>query len=128
MSKVLIAGFTDEGSVADFIRRISDATVEALLSLSSAHENMPAIPIVQVRRIATGNRRLYSEYNQYSSLFYLNEAALEMCRDLNVEVSVVGEAEAMTEEASFDLEAYYLPLAQREKAEPKPLPNEITRP
>jgi hypothetical protein len=128
MSKVLIAGFTDEGSVVDFIRRISDATVEALLSLSAARENMPTIPIVQVRRIATGNRRFYSVYNQYSSLFYLNEAALEMCKDLNIEVSVVGEAETMTEEASFDLEAYYIPLAQRGKAKPKPLPNEFIRP
>jgi hypothetical protein len=126
MSKVLLAGFTDEGSVADFIRRISDATVEALLSLPSARADLPTIPIVQVRRIATGNRRLYNEYNQYSSLFYLNEAALEMCKDLNVEVSVVGEADAMTEEASFDLEAYYIPLAQRGKAKPKPLADEIT--
>jgi hypothetical protein len=46
---------------------------------------------------------------------------------LNIEVSVVGESEAMTEEASFDLEAYYIPLAQRVKAKPMPLVNEITR-
>jgi hypothetical protein len=117
MSQVSIAGFKDEESVSDFIRRIGDATVASLLYLSSAREKMPAISIVQVRRIGKGNRSLYSQHHQYLSLFYLNEAAVEMCEDLELAVSIVGEAEAMSEESSYDLEAYYVSLAQREKAE-----------
>jgi hypothetical protein len=117
MSKFSIAGFKDEESAFDFIRRIGDATVASLLSLSSAREKMPAVSIVQVRRIGKGNRSLYSEHHQYSSLFYLNDAAMAMCEDLGLPVSIVGEAEAMSEESSYDLEAYYVPLAQREKTE-----------
>jgi hypothetical protein len=123
MSKVLIAGFRDEESASDFIRCIGDATVESLLYLSTVRKKMPAIPIVQVRRIAAGNRRLYSQHKQYSSLFYMNEAAIGMCQDLGISISVVGESAGMTEEASFDLEAYYIPFAQREKAKPDSAPD-----
>jgi hypothetical protein len=118
MSKVVIAGFRDEESALDFIRRITDATVESLLYLSTLRKKMPAIPIVQVRRIAIANRRLYSEHKQYSSLFYVNEAAIGMCKDLDISISIVGESAGMTEEAGFELEAYYMPFAQREKANP----------
>ena len=117
MNKVSIAGFTDEESVSEFIRLIGDATVASLLHLSSAGEKKTAGSIVQVRRIGKGNRSLYSEHHQYSSLFYLNEAAIEMCRDLGLALSIAGHAEAMSEELSYDLEAYYVTLAQREKAQ-----------
>jgi hypothetical protein len=106
----------DETAVADFIRRIGDATVESLLYLSSMREQLPEVAIVQVRGIGKGNRQLYSRYHQYSTLFYLNEAAVEMCRDLNLPLTLLGEAEAMSEESSYDLEAYYLSLGQRSQA------------
>lgn len=116
MNKISIAGFTDEAAVADFIRRISDATVESLLYLSSSRQNPPAVAIVQVRAIGKSNRQFYSKYHQYSSLFYLNEAAVAMCEDLNLGLNLVGEAETMSEEPSFDLEAYYVALAERAQA------------
>jgi hypothetical protein len=117
MNKFSIAGFTDEEASAAFIRHIGDATVASLLYLSSTRHKMPAVDIVQVRRIGKSNRQLYSEHQQYSSLFYLNEAALAMCADLNLALTIVGEAEAMSDEASYDLEAYYVALAQRAQAE-----------
>jgi hypothetical protein len=115
MSKVLIAGFKEEAAETEFMRRISDATIESLLFMSAAKETTPLVTIVQVRRIAKGNRRLYSEHQPYAALFYLNEAAVAMCEDLDFSMNYVGEAEAMSEEASFDLEAYYVPLQQRQK-------------
>ena len=117
MSKVIIAGFQDEEAVSDFIRRIGDATVASLLYLSSARDKMPAVSIVQARRIGKGNRQLYSQHPQYSSLFYLNEAAMAMCEDLGVAIAIVGEVEAMSEESSYDLEAYYVSLAERMQGE-----------
>lgn len=117
MGNIFIAGFKDEESVSEFIRLIGDATVASLLYMSSAGERKPTVSIVQVRRIGKGNRSLYSEHHQYSSLFYLNEAAMEMCKDLGLTLSIIGEAEAMSEESSYDLEAYYVTLAQRENAE-----------
>lgn len=117
MNNFSIAGFTDEEASADFIRRIGDATVASLLYLSSRPQKLPADAIVQVRRIGKGNRQLYSEHHQYSSLFYLNEAAMAMCADLNLVLTIVGETEAMSEESSYDLEAYYVALAQRARAE-----------
>jgi hypothetical protein len=113
MNKVSIAGFTDEEAVADFIRCIGDATLASLLHLSSTRQKMSAVAIVQVRRIGKGNRQLYSQHSQYSSLFYLNEAALAMCADLGLALTIVGETEALSEESSYDLEAYYVTLAQR---------------
>jgi hypothetical protein len=115
-SRISIAGFMDETAVTDFIRRIGDATVESLLYLSSMRGQMPGVAIVQVRGIGKSNRQLYSRYHQYSTLFYLNEAAVEMCRDLRLPLTLLGEVEAMSEEASYDLEAYYLPLAHRPQA------------
>jgi hypothetical protein len=115
--KYSIAGFTEEAAVAEFIRRIGDATVASLLYLSSTRQKMPAVAIVQVRRIGTCNRQLYSQHHQYSSLFYLNEAAMAMCADLNLALTMVGQAEAMSEASSYDLEAYYVTLAERAQAE-----------
>ena len=114
MSKFVIAGFQGEEDEFAFIRRIGDATVEALLYLSSLREKPPSASVVQVRKIARGNRQLYSRHPAYSALFYLNGTAVEMCRDLGVSLNLVGEVSEMTDEASYDLEAEYLPRSQRE--------------
>ena len=119
MRQIFIAGFRDEPSEFDFIRRIGDATIESLLYLSASGEKPSPIPIVQVRKIATGNRRLYSQHATCSALFYLNQTAVEMCEDLGVGLNILGEVEEMTDEASYDLEAEYLPVSQRKKQEPE---------
>ena len=119
MSKFLIVGFDNEESEFAFIRRIGDATIESLLYCSRVEERPTSIPIVQVRKIATGNRQFYSQYHAYSALFYMNETAVEMCQDAGLTLTVVGEVEVMTDEASYDLEAEYLPLSQRSGGELK---------
>jgi hypothetical protein len=119
MSPFIIAGFPDESSEFAFIRRIGDATIESLLQVAALPEKPAAIPIVRVRKIAKGNRRLYSTYNSYTALFYLNQTAVEMCEDFGIQLMILEEAEFLTDEASYDLEAEYLPLSQRKKKEPK---------
>jgi hypothetical protein len=119
MSKIVIAGFKNEQAEFEFIRRVGDATVAALLYFSSLSEKPSPVPIVQVRKIANGNRRLYSQHNPYCALFYLNQTALEMCEEAGVALEIVAEVEEMTDEASYDLEAEYLPLSQRREQEPE---------
>lgn len=119
MSPFIIAGFRNESSEFAFIRRIGDATIESLLEVSRLAEKPATIPIVRVRKIAKGNRRLYSTHSHYTALFYLNRTAVEMCEDLGVELMILEEAESLTDEASYDLEAEYLPLSQRKKKEPE---------
>lgn len=115
MSRITVLGFTleDESEEDEFIRQISDATVESLLILASAPEKMASAPVVDVRRMRGLQQSLEPEGEKYKSIYYLNEAAVEMCRERAVSLPVIGEVEEMPRESSYELQAQYLPVEHR---------------
>ena len=98
---------------ADFIKRISDATLESLLLLASMPEKMALAPIIHVRRVRGEDRSFGHQGTQYSSVYYLNEPAALMCRELGLSLPFIGEADSMPDEASYEMQAHYLPADER---------------
>lgn len=92
---------------SDFIRSVSDVTVVSLLALAKDPAKHAHADIVDIRGLRAPES--YPQYAGYSAVYFLNEAALKMCREAGIELNVIGSASAMPEESSFQLQAHYLP-------------------
>lgn len=115
MSRVTVIGFgldqSDKESESNFIRLIDDITIESLLAIATQTEKAPKARIITVRRLKSTDQRFGN--SSYSSVYFLNEAAADMCADMGISLPVIGEAEHMPGESSYEIQAYYLPQKHR---------------
>lgn len=119
MSEISVIGFLDEESEAAFVRRISEATLETLLTLHSqsgkpgksadAAIDERAI-VVRVCRLKFPRQQFGAPSRDFAAVYCLNAAAARMCEDLDINLPILGTLAAIPDELSYDLEAYYLPL------------------
>lgn len=105
---------------AEFLKRISDATLESLLLLAAQPEKLEVAPIIEVSRMKGQEQRFGPEGAQYGSIYFLNEAAFAMCRELGLSLPVIGQVESMPGEVSYEMQAHYLPLEHRKSFERHP--------
>ena len=117
MSHVTVVGFVDEESDAGFVRQLSDATLASLLSLHAAPEKNEQSPIVKVCRLKSPRQQFGAKSKDYVAVYCLNAAAVAMCEDLDITLTIIGEMDDMPDEVSYDLEAHYLPKEVRTEAE-----------
>lgn len=120
MSHITVIGFesTQEGldRESDFIRRINDTTVESLLAIATQTEKSAHARIIIVRRMKSSDQRFGDSQESYASVYFLNEAAAWMCNDIELPLSIIGEVDEMPVKASYEIQAYYLPLQYRKSA------------
>jgi hypothetical protein len=114
MNDVTVIGFVDEESEVEFVRQISDATLNSLLSMRSTPEKPVAAPVVKICRLKSPRQQFGPQSQSYSAIYCLNNEAVEMCRDLDIALRVIGAWNEMPEEVSYDLEAHYLTKAERQ--------------
>lgn len=113
MSKVTVVGFTNEDEEIEFVRRVSDATLQALLALHAAPERSEQAPVVKVCRLQSPRREFGPKGDDYAAVYCLNDVAVQMCEDLKLSLQVIGELDEMPIEVSYDLEAHYLPKERK---------------
>lgn len=117
MNGITVIGFesTQEGldRESDFIRRINDTTVESLLAIATQTERSAHAKVIIVRRMKALDQRFGDLSESYASIYFLNEAAAEMCRDIDLSLTIIGEVDEMPVKASYEIQAYYLPLQYR---------------
>lgn len=113
MGLITVIGFgsgeDDLRADAEFIRRIGDATVESLLLLAAEPEKLPLAPVAVVRRMRGEEQSFGPEATLYSSVYFLNAEAVAMCREKGLRLAVIGEADSMPDETSYEMQAHYLP-------------------
>ena len=113
MSKVTVVGFTNEDEEVEFVRRVSDATLKALLALHAAPERSEQAPVVKACRLQSPRRQFGPKGDDFSAVYCLNDAAVSMCEDLKLALQVIGVMDEMPVEVSYDLEAHYLPTEEQ---------------
>jgi len=117
MSRTTVIGF--EASQAgidrerDFIRSINDATLQSLLTIARHTGVSPYARIITIRRMKSQNQRFEDSPASYSSIYFLNEAAAEMCAEIEFDLPVIGEVDEMPAHSSYEIQAYYLPFEHR---------------
>lgn len=117
MSQVTVIGF--ESSQAgldrerDFIRTINDATLQSLLTIARHTGVSPYARIITVRRMKAEIQRFGDPPDRYSSVYFLNQAAVDMCEEIELKLPKIGEADEMPAQASYEIQAYYLPFEHR---------------
>ena len=94
---------------AEFLRQISDATLDSLLSMHAAREKAGDLPVVKICRLKKPRQQYGPQSKDYSALYCLNNEALAMCEDLQLSLQILGEVNDLPTEVSYDLEAHYLP-------------------
>ena len=109
MSAITVIGFVDDESETEFVRRISDATLNTLLAMRAAPEADLPPPVIHVCRLRSPRQQLGPQARDYRAAYALNEAAVAMCEDLGLTPRVIGGMDEMPDEVSYDLEAHYLP-------------------
>lgn len=121
MSHITVIGFesTQEGldRESDFIRRINDTTVESLLEIATQTEKSAHARIIIVRRMKSSDQCFGDSQQSYASVYFLNEAAADMCKDIELPLLIIGEVDEMPVKASYEIQAYYLPAQYRRSAE-----------
>jgi hypothetical protein len=121
MSHTTVIGFesTQEGidRETDFIRRINDTTVESLLEIARETEKSVHARIIIVRRMKSLDQRFGDSQQNYASVYFLNEAAADMCKDIELPLLIIGETDEMPIKASYEIQAYYLPAQYRKSAQ-----------
>lgn len=117
MSKVTIVGFTYEISEVarhkEFLARTNQATADAFQYLVAHPQKMATSPIADIRRLFIPENETIKEYEDYSSVYFLNDIALMMCQDIALSLNIIGETDNLPHYYSYQLQAYYLPLAER---------------
>ena len=110
MSAITVIGFVEEEGETEFVRRISDATLNTLLAMHAAPGHGLSPAVIHVCRLRSPRQQVGPQARDYRSVYALNEAAVSMCEDLGISLSVLGKMDAMPDEVSYDLEAHYIPL------------------
>lgn len=117
MSRVTVIGFeASQGGLdreTDFIRRINDATLQSLLAIATQTERSAYARIITVRRMKSQDQRFGDSATSYSSIYFLNQAAAEMCSEIDLQLPVIAQTDEMPVKASYEIQAYYLPHQHR---------------
>lgn len=90
------------------------ATEESLKLLMVAPNKLSVAPLVEVRTYPNTTTAVpIEEYDQYSKVYFLNDAAMQMCKELGLSLPIIAEVEGVPDEYGYQVRGHYLPHAGR---------------
>ncbi len=117
MEKIYIIGFgyeiKDVHKHKEFMSKTNEAATESLILLSRKPDKYKTAPIIDIRKLYIPENSENKEYDDYSSVYYMNEAALAMCQEIGLELNIIGNAVKLTDSYNYQLQAQYFPISER---------------
>jgi len=118
MSKYLVVAFPRGREALSRDIAFQDATLratdESLRLLSASPHKLALAALVEVRIYPKMSiPEPIEQYDQYQSVYFLNDAAIHMCNELGLSLPIIGEVEGVPDEYGYQVRDHYLPHLMR---------------